>query len=824
MTGLLSDLRHAFRLSAATPFSSLLAVVVLAFALAFVTALFSLWNDLALAPHPGVADSRQIVTIMQDTGEDFRGLPVELLEAMNDDLSSVDQVAGTTTTNRDVVIDGESLRAGIEQVSREYFPVMRPLMHLGRPLRESDHHADAEPAVVLSYAFWMRHFDGDREVLGHEFPIHGPPVMIRTGGETTDLSETTHGVRVVGVMAPAMRSTTGGGDTDLWLAYEPDRALVDEMMPSAGMVIDSMTAMAQVPGRAAPAALEDELNQRFADAGESIRGLRSDARLVVSPGIVHDPAVQKETSRQVALFMVGSILVLLVAAASTSLFMLSRAPARQRELGIRQTVGATRWRLARQLIGEAALIVMVAAVLALVLGLWLAVLLKDMAFLQDARWRDVHPLDWRVLAAMATASMVLTAVVSLAPVWSLGRLSIVASTRQVSARPRPSQRLAGLVQIALSGLLGGAALAFAWHMILLERADIGFDPSDVVIVMPEIERQDMLRAQWDEVVALRSSRREVLESLPSVEAVGFAHPVPTVAHMSMSMSAPLADDPEESLPFTMASIDTRYPHIMGKRLLAGNWPADDDPTAVLVNETFARGMWGHTDVVDEVIELRGPTVQDVEGNPRVVSVLANTVHGHPSEAVGAMVYSQVQSNSLLDVMVLQTRRSPSELRSMLEEKVSTGELDFELDWIERLSSRWHEELAADRARPHLTLGSAVLVMMLAGLGFFGTQRYLVSAGRREYAIHAAVGATPTHLALLDMKRGLQLGLPGLAIGTLLAYIVTLELRETFVDPSISPLLVSMLTGLALLVLVILSCAGPARKISRLQPSNLLRDD
>ena len=824
MTGLLSDLRHAFRLYAATPLSSLLAVAVLAVALAFVTALFSLWNDLALAPHPGVADSRQIITIMQDTGEDFRGLPIELLEAMNDDLSSVDQAAGVYRTNRDVVINGERLAAGTEQVTREYFPVMRPLMHLGRPLRESDHHADAEPVVVLSHAFWMRHFAGDREVIGHELPIHGPPVRFNMDGETTDLSESVHGARIVGVMAPAMRSTLGGPETDLWLAYEPDQALINEVLPSAGMLVTPLTTLARVAGGTGPAAVEAELNRRYADAGASMRGLHPDARLVAYRGIIHDPAIHRDVSRQVVLFMAGSVLVLLVAAASTSLFMLSRAPARQRELGIRLTVGATRWRLARQLVSEAALMVVIAIVLALVLSLWLTVLFKDLAFLEGARWRDTTPLDWRALVAMAAAAMALTGIVSLAPVWSLSRMSIVASTRQVSARPRPAQRLAGLVQIALSGLLGGAALAFGWHMVLLHRADVGFDPSGVVIVAPTVDRQNMFRAQWEEVLALRSTRREVLESLPGVDRVAFANPVPTARRMSLSMSAPRANSPDESLLFTMTSIDAEYPRVLGKRLLFGNLPAEDDPTAMLVNETFARGMWGRTDVVGEVIELRGPWMQDIDGDPRVVGVLANATHGHPSEAVDAVLYSPVHPNALSDLLVLESEHSPAELRAMLEEKISAGELDLELDWVERLSSRWKEELAADRARLQLTLGSAVLVMVLAGFGFFGTQRYLVSAGRREYAIHAALGATPGRLALLVFRRGLQLGLPGLAVGILLAFIVTVELRETFVDPSISPLAVSLLTGVVLLALVIASCAGPAWRISRMQPSQLLRED
>jgi ABC-type antimicrobial peptide transport system permease subunit len=116
------------------------------------------------------------------------------------------------------------------------------------------------------------------------------------------------------------------------------------------------------------------------------------------------------------------------------------------------------------------------------------------------------------------------------------------------------------------------------------------------------------------------------------------------------------------------------------------------------------------------------------------------------------------------------------------------------------------------------------VVLLATFGFYGTQRYLVTAGRREYAIRASLGAGPKALGGLVIRRGLTLGLPGLVLGALLAFIAVAWLRDDFVSREISPFAVTLAVVLGLVLLLAASSLGPARQARRTQPAPLLRED
>jgi ABC-type antimicrobial peptide transport system permease subunit len=133
-------------------------------------------------------------------------------------------------------------------------------------------------------------------------------------------------------------------------------------------------------------------------------------------------------------------------------------------------------------------------------------------------------------------------------------------------------------------------------------------------------------------------------------------------------------------------------------------------------------------------------------------------------------------------------------------------------------------MPADRARGFLTMASALLVVFLAAIGFYGMQRYLVAAGRREFAIRASLGAGPRALGKLVVGRGVLLGLPGVVVGGLLAFIVVAYLRGDVISSDISPAVVAAFTVLGLVLLILAASVGPSREARRTQPAPLLRED
>src|SRR5690606_18005863 len=242
-----------------------------------------------------------------------------------------------------------------------------------------------------------------------------------------------------------------GFDTALWLPLERVQPLF--IGPAEQLTRTEGRIFLRPRSGAALSAVESEFELRYDDDLPPPPGLEP----VVLAGLHFGVGRQEAVQRQLAMFLAGSLLLALVAGANTSLFLLARAPARRRELGVRMAVGATTLRLARQLVTEAGLLVIGSAVLGVLLGVWLDDYLRTLAFMQFADWRNVTLLDWRVFGLLAAFLLALTVLVSLAPVLAVARSGIGTASRSVTARATIGQRVAGTAQLAAAGAFGAAA-------------------------------------------------------------------------------------------------------------------------------------------------------------------------------------------------------------------------------------------------------------------------------------------------------------------------------------------------------------------------------
>jgi len=189
-----------------------------------------------------------------------------------------------------------------------------------------------------------------------------------------------------------------------------------------------------------------------------------------------------------------------------------------------------------------------------------------------------------------------------------------------------------------------------------------------------------------------------------------------------------------------------------------------------------------------------------------------------------MVFAKLPPSPFGLAGVIESSLPAAELQQQLQGLIDAGEIELGRPFIRPLIDLRANILAPDTARSWLTIGTASLVVLLAGFGFYGTQRYLVMAGRREYAIRASLGAGPKALGRLVLRRGLVLGLPGLVLGGLLAFIVVAWLRDDFVSRDVGPGTVTGVVVLGLVALLLLASLGPARRASRTEPAPLLRED
>jgi ABC-type antimicrobial peptide transport system permease subunit len=833
MSGVLGDLRHAVQIYRATPVASGIAVLALAVAMAFVSAFLAMWSDLSLKPPAGFERGGGLVTIGQSGGyaaaDTSTPLTAELVEGINGSVSSLEFAAGIASFPQMLRRDDTDRTVTAEAVTRHYAE-LRPRIALGRQFDTQDHLPDAEPVVILSNRFWQAEFGGREDVLGEtvritepDFGTDLPDGAIPEGFEIPEPRGQDY--RIVGVMSRQLTGTFTK-TTDIWLAYEqavpflfgaegegPQFALGTGNaiggVAGGGSVPTRMRGLGRLADGVSTEAAGNELNARFEIEGQAFaQGINltgEEIRFDVLEGVIGDIGVQRESRRQVRLFLIGTLLLVLVAACNISLFLLSRASRRQRELGIRMAVGASTRRLARQLASEAGLLVLASAAIGLLISLWLSVALRDLPFLAQAEWLAVSPFDWRALAMLGALMLLLTLLVSLAPIVGLRRMGIRASSAMMTARAGWAQRLVGAAQIALTGVVGAVALAFAWHFVFYASADRGFDPEDVLVVEldPATTRQPMMAPE-------RHRQHDIVVGLPGVLNSSFASYVPGGA--GIARYTIVQRESGRYLEFGQVFTDENYLDVLGITLLHGTNIHSDEPGPFLGNESYALGTYGRSNVAGEVT----PSGLVVRG------VVKDVVFEHPSEAVKQMGINAAQL-AFFPLLLVKTAASPAEMRGLLQERIDAGELELGIANIERLKDVANRVLLPDRARMTLTVVSALLVMILAAFGFYGTQRYLVTAGQREYAIRSAIGAGPQALGRLVLSRGLVLALPGLVAGGLLAFIAVVWLRDGFVTRAVSTLIVTGWVLLAIVALVLAATWGPAMQARRTAPAVLLRE-
>lgn len=272
--------------------------------------------------------------------------------------------------------------------------------------------------------------------------------------------------------------------------------------------------------------------------------------------------------------------------------------------------------------------------------------------------------------------------------------------------------------------------------------------------------------------------------------------------------------------------------------------ADGERVVVISHAFWQQRFGGRDDVLGRTIaiENRGGVgfvprgaQQEPEGPAefRIIGVMDERLPGtyrpdaqtsFPAAEVEPMAFMTSGIDSTRGLAVVASSMTPADLRQALQGLIDAGALELTIRDVSTLKALRSETIASDRARAILTFGAAALVVLLAAVGFYGTQGYLVAAGRREYAVRSSVGAGPRALGRLVLWHGLVLGLPGLVLSLPLALLVVAWLRDDYISRGTSPLAVSIAVAVGLGALVIAASLGPAGQARRTQPAPLLREE
>ncbi|MGB7622471.1 MAG: ABC transporter permease, partial [Terriglobia bacterium] len=693
--------------------------------------------------------------------------------------------------------------------SANYFDVLgaRPIM--GRSFLPAEgQRPGGSPVVVISHRLWETHFGGDPSVIGRTININQHPYTL------------------IGVMPPGFQGSQTGLGLDLWIPL----MMEGQIIPSGDLLQRREAEWLILLGRLKPGIPPQQAQQEMNLLVEQIAQQDPDSHKG-SNAITIDPLWRAPYGANGYFYILLPMLLaiagvlLLLACVNVANLLLVRAVSRRREMAIRLSIGASRWRLVRQLLVESLLLSGAGGTLAMLITGWTAGTFAD--FIPPTNIPislNVHA-DRTVLLATALVSLVTGAIFGILPALRSSGLSPATVLKEETGstsggvhKARLSSALA-VAQIALSLLLLISAGLFIRAFWNAQRFDPGFNPDHVLVAS-----YDLFSAGYTPPTGLEFHRQLLakLEALPGVQSASLADWMPLGFTLSSVSVAPeiYVPQPHESMTIGDADVGPNYFRTLQIPLLAGReftlQDTDRSPLVAVVNQAFASRYWPRQDPI-------GKRLKANEKWYSVVGVARNSDYDNLNETPVPFVYfSLFQGYSPRAIFHAQVFGDPLAFAQTLEKTIH--ELNADLPVFDILTLKSQVQIASTSERIAGTFVGAfgLLALILAAVGIYGVIAYTTRQRTYEIGIRVAVGAQQRDIFRLVLGQGLGLTLLGLGIGLGLSFALTRFLRSMlFGVGTTDPLTFGLVAGL-LGVVSLAACIIPARRAMRVDPMTALR--
>ncbi|MGH9839942.1 MAG: ADOP family duplicated permease [Blastocatellia bacterium] len=822
------DLRFGVRVLRRNPGFTLVAVLSLALGIGANTAIFQLLDAVRLRTLPVSAPQELAEVRLADMkgarGGFSRSSPTvtnRIWEQIRERQQAFSGVFAWFAENVNLAPGGEVRNARMLYVSGDFFATLGVQPVLGRFFTTAeDQRGCGAAGLVISHAFWQREFGGEANVIGrkfsfanHSYEIIGVAPASFFGmevGRSFDLSLPLCAI-------PLVRGNNIFLDGPMWAftvtgRLKPGWSL--EQATAQMQTISSGIFESTLPANYPPLSVKDYLASRLitVPAGAGVSQLRE----------------KYEQSLWLLLAIAGS--VLLIACANLANLLLARASAREREIAVRQALGASRGRLVRQLLVESLLLAAAGAALGAALAQGLSRFL--VAFLSTSAnpiFLDLS-LDWHVLGFAAGLTVLTCLLFGLVPALRATRMEpgavMKAGGRGVTAgRERFSLRRALVVaQVALSLLLVAGALLFSRSLSKLLTVDTGFRQEGVLIALVIFQR---LNLPPDRNMAFKGELLDRLRAIPGVEAAALTHELPLsggAANLSIWMDGAAAQPGQKT---NLSRVGTDYFKTLNIPILAGREfdarDRADTPKVALVNEAFTRKFLKGANPVGQRFRMEafGGVPETVY---EIVGLVCDTKHGDLREEFAPLVYTaaaQVAGTGAGGQFLIRSRIPQAEIvaavRRVLNEINPSITVSFQ-----GFQPMIEATLLRERLMATLSNFFGLLALLLASIGLYGMLSYGVASRTNEIGIRLALGAQAREVFWLILREAIGLVLIGVAVGLPLIFAVT-RLASTLLFGLTPTDLVSLLLA-ALLLFAVALVAGylPARRATRVDPMIALR--
>jgi predicted permease len=820
----LADIRFAFRTLRKSPAFAAVAILTLALGIGANATIFSIVDAVLLHALP-FRDASRLVLLHE-------GLPKMGYPKMS--FSPPDLVVFARTQKSfselgffqnervDISGQGEPQRITAARISSSLFPMLGAQPMLGRTFTPQED-APGHQLAILSYALWQSRYGGGTNILGQKIDVDRQPYTI------------------IGVMPRSFAFPLEGPEdnslpADLWLpmAFTPS-----ELQEWGGSYITS------VLGRLRPGVTLSQARSEASTLANivlaSYPGLLTKAIRAAQLNISASPYQEEVVGsvRTLLLVLTAAVaFVLLIACANIATLLVSRAATRRKEFAVRAALGASRLRLARQMLTESLLLALFGGALGFALAFWARDLILALVPPSISLPHEV-PLNAAVLLFALGISILAAVMFGLAPAFQLSSLSVQGRLQDAATNATPSRsrhRLQGVFVIAEFALalvlLIGAGLLIRSFAALLET-NPGFRPDHLLTLNIPLPRQAYYHA-----AQVQNFYRQLLDrvsNLPGVQSAALSNGLPLNDYEMVSASIEGRSNGEGATPEAICQswIVGNYFQTIGVPLLQGRWFTPEDlagsQQVAIVNLTAARQFWPGQNPIGKRLAwgVKSPweTVIGIVGDVKEGSLDTNVIpHVYrPYLQLPSFLLEQDPFNDWHAMSLsLRTQVDPASLTSAVLAQVHALDPDLAVTGIHTMTEVIRSSVAGPKFNTALLAGLAALALFLSAIGVYGVLAYMVAQQTHEIGIRLALGATRNGILRLVLIRGAKLTLAGISIGVIAALILTRLMRNLLFQ--VTPTDPFTFAGVTLLLMLVAlaACYIPARRAMKVDPMVALR--
>jgi putative ABC transport system permease protein len=803
------DLRYAIRILVKKPGFTLTAILTLALGIGANTAIFSVINALILNP-PHILEAERVAAIWRTTKDQrtegyISYLELQSWQAQN---QSFESLAAYKPNGFIVLNDEQAERLQGMRVTANFLSLLKVNLLRGRDFQVEEEKRGAQGVVIISHSFWQTRMGGDEAILGQPLTLNGRSFTI------------------IGILPAGFEFPLIAKQIDLITTIAGEGQNLDErgaqVLKGIGRLKQGVTLQ---QAQTELSAIAEGLEQAYPRYNQNVT-----AYLVP----VDEQIVGGEV-RGALWVLLGAVgFLLLIACTNVTNLLLVRATARQKELALRQALGAGRWRLAYHLLSESLVLAIFGGGAGLLLAVWGLSAIKYYGVEQLPRLQEVQ-INARVLAFTLGVSMLTALLSGLLPVFKAARPDLnevlKAGTKTASSggalRWWRNALVVAEVALGLVLLIGAGLMIRSFGSLV--NIDPGFDPENVLTGQVSMTRA--IYENPEERVRYVNETLDRLKALPGVESAAFVAPMPfSGGNVGSDFRIEGRPEPQPGQEPTAnnRSVTAEYFEAIRIPLRKGRYFTEEDQRGragvAIINETLAKRYFPDEDPLGKYVKNIGANQND--GDPKrweIVGVIGDVHHASLTKAATPELYLPFQQNSWnWGNFFVRTRKQPAALTKSFSEAIRAGDKTVPVTNVQELTQAISLTVAQMRFYTLLFALFGVTGLLLTLTGIYGVVSYTVAQRTQEIGIRLALGARAVNVFTLVMKEGFVLIAAGLLIGILAALAATRVLDSQLFGVTPTDPLTFTVIALLLTTVALLACYLPARRATKVDPMVALR--